>query len=273
MKQCIVVIPIYKQLPDSSEFASFRQVLKVLHQHDIALVTFRELDIAVYLNEARKLGKLLNIEYFDSSYFSSVTGYNRLCLDASFYKRFLSYEYMLIYQLDAWVFRDELEYWCNQGYDYIGAPWFTNYGGYEDGDKLWYVGNGGFSLRKNAFLYQLLSYKWPLSCHIDLKNGLKGLFKSLLKSMGYHNTIKWHIETDFQFINEDRFFTNHIKNISNKTFLYPTTPSVEVAAKFSFEKSPSYLYQLCGNRLPFGCHAFMKCEYESFWKEYIKIDE
>ena len=30
---------------------------------------------------------------------------------------------MLIYQLDAYVFKDELLNWANKGYDYIGAPW------------------------------------------------------------------------------------------------------------------------------------------------------
>lgn len=271
MKRCIIVIPIYKQFPDLSELASFRQVLKVLHRHDIALVTYRELDISVYLNEAKRLDKELKIEHFDSSYFASVAGYNRLCLDASFYHRFLPYEYMLIYQLDAWVFRDELEYWCNQGYDYIGAPFFTNYGSYEDGDKLWYVGNGGLSLRKVAFFYKLLSYTGNLSSHIDFKHGIKELCKSVIKNLGYHNKIKWHIETDHHFLNEDRFLTNQIRYISNKSFLHPTTPPVEIAAKFSFEKSPSYLYKLCGNRLPFGCHAFLKYEYECFWREHITV--
>lgn len=30
----------------------------------------------------------------------------------------------MIYQLDAWVFNDELSSWCSLGYDYIGAPFF-----------------------------------------------------------------------------------------------------------------------------------------------------
>lgn len=267
MKRCIIVIPIYKRTPDLSELASFRQVLRVLHQHDIALVTYRELDISVYLNEAQSFEKVLKIEYFDSSYFASVAGYNRLCLDASFYHRFLPYEYMLIYQLDAWVFRDELEYWCNQGCDYIGAPWFTEWGQYEDGETLWRVGNGGFSLRKIRFLYKLLSYKWPISCYLDFKHGITVFFKSLLKSMGYHNTIKWLINTG---MNEDDLITL-LSEMPTKRVLSPQVPNTEIAAKFSFEKSPSYLYKLCGNRLPFGCHAFLKYEYECFWREHITV--
>ena len=35
---------------------------------------------------------------------------------------FLEYQYMLIYQLDAFVFEDKLDYFCELGYDYIGIP-------------------------------------------------------------------------------------------------------------------------------------------------------
>lgn len=46
-------------------------------------------------------------------------------------------------------------------------------------------------------------------------------------------------------------------------------PSCEEAADFSFEANPSYLFSIIG-KLPFGCHAFEKYEYEEFWKKYIK---
>ena len=91
-------------------------------------------------------------------------------LSAEFYERFLNSKYLLIYQLDAYVFKDELTAWCNRGFDYVGAPW-TIKKKYENpiykpvlaiksfiyklkgkpsryawlGNK---VGNGGLSLRK-----------------------------------------------------------------------------------------------------------------------------
>lgn len=43
-------------------------------------------------------------------------------LSAEFYDRFAAYEYVLIYQLDAFVFADRLAEFCQMGYDYIGAP-------------------------------------------------------------------------------------------------------------------------------------------------------
>lgn len=79
---------------------------------------------------------------FDDKWFESVSTYSVFMLTKEFYEKFTSYEFLLIYQLDAWVFRNELEYWCAQGYDYLGAPWF------KDATTMYSkAGNGGFSLR------------------------------------------------------------------------------------------------------------------------------
>ena len=48
-------------------------------------------------------------------------------------------------------------------------------------------------------------------------------------------------------------------------------PSIQEAMLFSFEKCLSHLYQLNGEKLPFGCHAFKRYEFESFWVNYIKL--
>ena len=269
-KVCIV-IPIYKNHPTDLERASFRQALTILSKYDICVYTYQGLDLSVYYNEASILNKDFIVEYFDKSYFSSVKGYNRLCLTVDFYKRVSAYKYMLIYQLDAWVFCDELEYWCNKGYDYVGAPWFTNWGTYEDGEELWCVGNGGFSLRNISFFIKMLSYKYPLSYTIDIKNGFRGFVKSIVKLTGFHNTVSSLIKCCNEYINEDFFLTNTLGSISRKSIFHPILPPPLEAARFSFEASPSYLYKLVGRKLPFGCHAFEKYEYETFYKNYISL--
>ena len=48
-------------------------------------------------------------------------------------------------------------------------------------------------------------------------------------------------------------------------------PSCEEASFFSFEVNPSYLYNLNG-KLPFGCHAFEKWEFDDFWSKYIQVN-
>ena len=264
---CCIVVPIYKTLPTHIEIASFRQLLKVLSKYDIIIYTYQGLDLSVYLNEASFANKSLQIEYFEKYYFSSIKGYNRLCLTVDFYRRVSSYKYMLIYQLDAWVFRDDLEYWCNLGYDYVGAPWFTNWGTYEDGETLWAVGNGGLSLRNNSFYIRFLNYKWPILHRVDFDKGFIQIIKSINMSC---RTVKWWIRTVSDYTNEDYLLTNFF-NFSNTKELMPNLPTTHIAAKFSFEKSPAYLYELCENQLPFGCHAFEKYEYEKFWKKYITL--
>lgn len=58
------------------------------------------------------------------------------------------YSHTLIYQPDAFIFKDDLSKWCSKGYEYIGAP---NVGKarqnvYSPAMPM-RVGNGGFSLR------------------------------------------------------------------------------------------------------------------------------
>ena len=79
-----------------------------------------------------------------------------------FYSAFREYDYMLLYQLDAFVFKNELLYWCNKNYDYIGAPWiaskqtllkkielqFKSKRKQKRAEIFFKVGNGGFSLRR-----------------------------------------------------------------------------------------------------------------------------
>lgn len=271
MNKVCIVIPIYKDNPTELEKASFRQALKVLTNYDMVIYTHKELNLEIYHNLARQFDKDLRVECFDKNYFSSVIGYNRLCLTVDFYKRVSTYEYMLIYQLDAWVFRDELEYWCNKGYDYIGAPMYTALDTSEIGEKQWFVGNGGFSLRRIHFFVGLLTYKFPISFGVDIKNGFSAFVKSCLKSIGIRNRIPWIIKHISEWLNEDVFFTIYITTLSNRKKLIPKTPKVLDAFSFAFECFPSRCYRIVNNKLPFGCHAFEKYEYDSFWKDFIKL--
>ncbi|MFT3825794.1 MAG: DUF5672 family protein [Chitinophagaceae bacterium] len=163
-----IVVPVYKISPDSDEAFSLKQCLKVLFRHDIYLVCAEGLAIEEYekIIQANK-GEETTVSFmrFPAQYFSSIAGYNQLMLSKDFYKKFSAYQYMLIYQLDAFIFRDDLENWCSKGYDYVGAPWINwswseHYARFltlprKVFTKLGYkgynlVGNGGFSLRKTT---------------------------------------------------------------------------------------------------------------------------
>lgn len=265
--QSVIVIPTHKSVPDNFEKLSFEQCCQVLGDHSICIVTHRGVSIECYKDIASKYRHNLLTEYFDSKHFESIAGYNLLMLDKSFYSRFSNYQYMLIYQLDAWVFRDELDYWCNQGYDYIGAPWikknYNNGNFYFDG-----VGNGGFSLRRIQHFIDVLSYKGPVRDgeNLHLEPSFKNTIYKFLYSHGYQNTIAY-LKKD-KSLYEDIFLSIFLSD----TKLKANIPDPTTASQFAFEKEPSYLYSI-HKKLPFGCHAWRKYEYESFWRKYIGLQD
>lgn len=276
MQQAIIIIPIYKSLPNRYEEISFRQCIKVLSKHSICIITFKELNIDWYSNLLRTYNINFSIECFNAAYFESISGYNRLMVNKELYQRFSDYKYMLIYQLDAYVFRDELDYWCQQGYDYIGAPWFKNWD--KPTRKLRGAGNGGFSLRNiqnSLFVLDSLerlrkTNKLYTRLHLNkLASFYKAimLFKAVLK-LKPNRKVFYELITDHDYIAyEDGVWALNIPDL----FYYKVASASEALA-FSFETNPSLLYEMNGNKLPFGCHAWEKYE-PLFWQSFIKYDE
>ena len=105
LKTCCVVIPVYKAIPGANELSSFKQCLKILGTHPVVLAAPQTLDTKLYDEVSNGT---VSVERFDDTYFKDLAGYNKLMLSATFYKRFAASRYILIYQLDAWIFRDEL---------------------------------------------------------------------------------------------------------------------------------------------------------------------
>lgn len=266
---CAIVIPVYKEQIDKYEELSFRQCLKILHKYDIYLVTHQSLNLAEYTHIAKDYNIQLRTIFFSGSFFTGIAGYNRLMKSKNFYRSFSEYENILVYQLDAFVFRDELNYWCSQGYDYIGAPWFNEFKEKDESNSLWKVGNGGLSLRKVSYFIKVLSWKLPLMNWIWVCSmGTISLLKKPFYICGWKNNIDYYVATELK-MNEDVFFTTFLQS----SYIPPILPDVEIAARFAFEKSPRWLYNYIGERLPFGCHGFLKNEYDSFWNRFIKTDE
>ena len=114
-----IVVPIYKPTLSEYEEVAFKQLFKVLGKHRIVIFKPTSLDLSNLLSNYPDC----ETESFSDHYFSGIAGYNRLMMSEEFYARFIDSEYILIYQLDAYVFKDELIDWCSKGYDYIGAPW------------------------------------------------------------------------------------------------------------------------------------------------------
>lgn len=63
---------------------------------------------------------------FDDRYFSSRTGYAKLLLGRELYDYFGWSRYLLICEMNTVITKNELAYWCRQGYDFIQPyPHFT----------------------------------------------------------------------------------------------------------------------------------------------------
>ena len=191
---------------------------------------------------------------------NGIAGYNDMMMSKSFYQLFDDCEYILICQTDAWIFRDELEQWCDGGYDYIGAPWpkrrrysmpiisqylwlrrklFKRNGRLLRQDYFKKVGNGGLSLRRiDSFIKACDTYAQRIE-----------YFKS-------------HTGTRY---NEDWFWA-----LIPTEFHYPT---FEKSLGFSFDVNPKTCYHLSKNSLPFGCHGWFKKRNIEFWAPIIEGDK
>lgn len=248
-----ITIPIYKPTFTYLEKRSLNQVYSILSAHNIVVVKPQSLDLSFLLKEY----PLLRFMSFDDAYFQGIKGYNQLMLSSTFYKEFLQNDYILIYQLDAYVFKDELLEWCNKGYDYIGAPWlkkpvyrlplikqFMSFVHWhkklrgKPSKQSFYnkIGNGGLSLRNVQRHYTAtIEHKDKIDYYLSQK-----------RSHFYNEDVFWGTEVpEFKF------------------------PSPFEALQFSFDKYPSYSYKLNHGQLPFGCHAWYKRKMRKFWKPII----
>jgi hypothetical protein len=259
VKQVAVVIPFYRDTLTGHEDIALKQCALVLAKYPIIAIKPQSLTLPDNLKDY-PFEQVIN---FDDSYFASIQGYNKLMLDAHFYQAFLNYEYILIHQLDAFVFEDKLSYWCTQNLDYIGAPWLRKkdtgtlkstllkvqqyfsirFDLKKQGLPNKYqfenqVGNGGFSLRKVKKFYNLCISMKP---RIDL-------YLSRNEHQ-YHEDTFWSIEVNRK---------KHHINICD----------YQTALRFAFENSPDRALKLNNNELPFGCHAWDK--HPGFWRPIFK---
>ncbi|MBR2519828.1 MAG: hypothetical protein IKE46_08615 [Selenomonadaceae bacterium] len=210
MSKVAVVIPVYREL-NELEKISLAQCRKILGRYPLVFVA-PEGKIFSYF----KSGDM--VAHFPAKYFQSVQTYSRLLTSPQFYEPFADFDYILIYQLDAFVFYDALEEFCSLGYDYIGAPWPWLA---EVGGKFLRVGNGGFSLRKVKAHYNLLL-----------------------------NHADWIVQHEN--LNEDTIFS-FCGAQDNCNF---RVAPINVAYKFSMEFNPDRCIRKNGGNLPFGCHGW-----------------
>jgi hypothetical protein len=264
MKKVCVVIPIYKSKLSAYEQISLDQCLKVLHKHPIFLVIPEKLEES-FLGNPDVLSGQVRLKTFDNQFFKDIPAYNRLMKSPMFYKAFLDYKFLLIHQLDAFVFSDALEHWCNAGYDNIGAPLFEGHDFATKDSRLVGQGNGGFCLRNVRKCFAIASSFKRLNYKRNFDGGQKPFYINLYRFLKHGLLFNYSGYPLQPIINEDLFWAGLIPRV----FPDFIVPEPEQAIGFSFELNPDVLLALNNGQLPFGCHAWWKYDL-AFWKPFIE---
>ncbi len=228
-----VVVPIYK--PHFAELQwferiSFQRCLEVFgNKYPIIFIAPEGVTFDYLPSDIN-----YSVETFMPDYFKGRIGYNILMINPMFYARFGEFDYILIYQLDTFVFSDRLREFCRLGYDYIGAPWVLDMGTQKGKDLIaagkgfFTVGNGGFSLRR-----------------------VKSCFDILMKNV--ETVTSMRVTEDFVFAYLGKTFPSEFK-----------IPPVLTASRFSVECLPERYCRKNFNVLPFGCHGWQQYSSEFY---------
>lgn len=253
-KLAVVAIPVYQTDISSDEAESLIQAVKILKNYDFCLFCPQSLNVKKYEEIFNSHNKNFSVKRFKDKFFKSIRSYSAFCLESFFYQAFLDYEYMFLYQLDGWVFKDELKYWCDKGFDYIGAPLFEGFTeAAENSPVIEFSGNGGVSLRKISTFIKTLEN--------EEKHAKTNKFKTLAAFV-FKNFM-----TDFQKYkyneSEDLVITGYLRTKAGLR-----VAPFEDAKFFSFEAQPKRLYSLTGEVLPFACHAWQRFD-RDFWTQHI----
>lgn len=257
-KRVVILIPIYRAFFDDFEKNSLKSVNQELKSFPIIFIAPHSLDIDFLKNYEIQFD--YEIYRFEDHFFKSIDGYNKLLLSTHFYEAFLNYEYILICQTDAYVFKNELSFWVSKGFDYIGAPWL-------DSKKVLFnhksrsvfnkikktiglkqrlynhinqVGNGGFSLRKTLKFYEIS----------NIESNAISYFLEHREKENYHV--------------EDVFWSLYVPQ--KHSFL---KPDYKTALRFCVDRKPEVAFDYSNGELPFACHGFNKKGVVKFWSKYI----
>lgn len=144
--KCCIVIPIYEEKMSPDELISFNSISRNCEgSYDIYFVGNSCLDNEYWKRVCQRHS--IKPIMLDDSWFESICSYNKLCLNPDFYRIFSNYKYMLIFQLDGYMFYNDLESFVKLNYDYYGALHYSPY---------LKCGNGGISLRKVSKMISVL---------------------------------------------------------------------------------------------------------------------
>jgi hypothetical protein len=190
---------------------------------------------------------------------ANIKTYNRMMISPLVFNALTGYTHMILHEPDAIVIRDEIDYWCNQPFDYIGAPWFEGWAEPAPDAPAIGVGNSGFSFHRLPTSRRITASwrRWYPYSDVanDLIQGLRGNTERLRRGLiglgsggllrGAHKLFDMHC---------DSFWSFTVPRL-DKTFRIAPP---EIAVQFAWETLPSRCMEMCRGNLPFGIHAWTK---------------
>jgi hypothetical protein len=271
-----VVIILYKNFNSlsSNEILSLKKGLLIFRKRHFFFIVSESIRWECYSQIIKQYQIQYQISFFSEWFFFNTLNYNQLMFHKEFYRLFDSINYILIYQLDCWVFKDELDIWANLNFDYIGAPLFRGFCKNTD-FQFGEGGNGGFSLRNVKKQREILDYLYESKeiymnyNNVKATNGkLPALFTDRNNNLSVKSSELLISLFEMPELNEDYLWSVLIPNV----FTDFKVCSPKLASKFSIEMHPRYLYKMNDYLLPMGVHAWEKYD-RDFWLTFIKYDD
>lgn len=264
-KDVCVAVPIYKRRLNPFEEVGYRRLFEVLGGYPIYGFMARGHDFEPPPGAPRALRRL----EFHPRHLKDGESYSRLVCSRVFYDAFSDYRYVLLHQLDCYVFRDELSEWCGRGYDFIGAPIFEGFFPEDPAKVDAFVGNGGFSLRRVETFQRVLRSRRtyrpqrPFWRRTGPMEPVK-MAKRLLMAAGVFNGVQSCTHEH----GEDIFWSRHARHFLPEFKVAP----VREGFQFSWDYAPAYCHAQNEGRLPFGCHSWERYDLE-FFRQFIPISD
>ncbi|MDM7953622.1 MAG: DUF5672 family protein [Cyanobium sp. CZS 25K] len=255
----MIVVPTHRSQPTLEEMISLRQLARVMSKREIVILTPRGIDTTTY----KKLLPTASHVGLDPRWMSSHASYNRLIISPLLSSLFTGYSHLLLCEPDALILSDALNYWCQQPYDFMGAPWFQPIP-FQEGIATFIPGaNSGFSLFRLSAMRMVTSSwrRWYPIKHAlgDLRSSLRGNEQQFRKGiLGLYpgGLLRGAHLLYSSFC--DQYWSLLVPRILPSFRVAPP----EVAVRFAWEKWSHLCMEMCRGHLPLGIHAWAKYDFD-----------
>lgn len=263
-----VVIPVHTADLDVYSLINIACNVYSLNSYQVILVSPESVDLSKLVNCLQQINPKLSCLKVDNSWMATIDAYNRMLRNISFYSLFARFHHILICEPDAIILDpSKLQYWIDQEFDFIGAPWFRSK--FKKSPVFSSVGNSGLSLIRLDKAIQIFSssFSWYDSERL-IKDCLRSILLfdrfslSRLRLVLFKKMYTLSTACNLPGINIDFFF-----HLIHKKFGLINLPTPQVAASFSWDTYPELCYAHT-NSVPIGIHKWRHYNY-SFCHSFV----